>query len=135
MLTMWLYGVLSGMAADSDDEDDTARYMFWAYQFRRLNTELAQFRSLEIINAAKSPTAAVRPLTNLYDLGSHLLFKELPYATGVDIEEKDIFYQRKSGRYNKGDRKVWKKFDKSIPIWSGVNKNAEEAIKWFDLNG
>lgn len=135
MLSMWLYGVLSEMSADADDEDDAARYTFWAYQFRRLNTELAQFRSQEIINTAKSPTAAVRPLTNLIDLGGHLLFKELPYAMDRDVAEKDLFYQRKSGRYNKGDRKLWKKFDRSIPLWSGINKNAEEAIKWFDLNG
>lgn len=136
MAAFWLYGVLKGMAADADDEDDKATLMFWAYQFRRLNTELNQFRSQEIINTIESPTAAVRPLSNLVDLGSHLLFKEMPYvlfnARGEQLE-KDLFYTRKSGKYNKGDRKLWKKFERSIPLWSGLNKNAEEAIKWFDL--
>ncbi len=135
MASFWLYGVLKGMAADADDEDDKATLMFWAYQFRRLNTELNQFRSQEIINTLESPTAAVRPLSNLVDLGSHLLFREMPYAFGARGEqlEKDLFYSRKSGRYNKGDRKLWKKFERTIPLWSGLNKNADEAIKWFDL--
>ena len=136
MMAFWLYGVLKGMAADADDEDEAATYMFWAYQFRRLNTELGQFRTEEFFNALESPTAAVRPLSNLIDLGHHLLFRELPYAFGASGEqlEKDLFYSRKSGRYNKGDRKLWKKLEKSIPLWSGLNKNADEAIKWFDLN-
>ena len=139
MLTMWLYGVLKGLAADADDEDDAARLIFWAYQFRRLNVELKQFRSKEFITALESPTAAVRPLTNMFDLGNQLLFKELPYfLRRGDVSEeleKDMFYQRKSGKYNEGDRKVWKKFERAIPIWSGINKDAENAIKWFDLKG
>jgi len=67
------------------------------------------------------------------------MFREIPYALPFISEEareameKDIFYSRKVGRYNKGDRKLWKKFDRAIPLWSGLNKNAEEAIKWFDL--
>lgn len=135
MAAFWLYGVLKGMAADSDDEDDKATLMFWAYQFRRLNTELNQFRSKEIINTLESPTAAVRPLSNLLDLGNQLIFREIPYALDMGGEqlEKDIFYSRKSGKYNKGDRKLWKKFERAVPLWSGLNKDAEEAIKWFDL--
>ena len=133
-MAFMLYNLLQGMAAEADDEDDAATYMFWAYQFRRLNTELKQFRSEEIINTAKSPTAAVRPLANIVDLTSHIMFREIPYALGgAEGLEKDIFYSRKVGRYNKGDRKLWKKFDRAIPLWSGLNKNAEEAIKWFDL--
>lgn len=135
-LSFYLYSLMKGLAADADDEDEKGRYMFWAYQFRRLNTELAQFRSEEIFTTFQAPTAAVRPLKNTIDLVSHIVYKEVPYALGNrSLElEKDIFYQRKSGRYNKGDRKLFKKLDRTIPIWSGINKTAEDAIQWFELN-
>ena len=136
-LSFYLYSLMKGLAADADDEDEKGRYMFWAYQFRRLNTELAQFRSEEIFTTFQAPTAAVRPLKNTVDLVSHIVYKEIPYALspGTNIElEKDIFYQRKSGRYDKGDRKLFKKLDRTIPIWSGINKTAEDAIQWFELN-
>ena len=74
-------------------------------------------------------------MQNIYDLVTHMAFKSLPYSLGVDVDEKDIYYQRRSGRNNKGDSKAWAKFGKVLPIWSGINKDAEQAIKWFDLNG
>ena len=135
-LAFYLYGVFQGLAADADDEDEAAFHQFMAYQFRRLNVELRQFRSQDIFTTLESPTAAVRPLSNTVDLISHLIYKELPYAVGARGEEleKDIFYSRKSGKYDKGDRKLHKKLERAIPIWSGLNKDAAEAIKWFDLN-
>jgi hypothetical protein len=135
-LAFYLYGVFQGLAADADDEDEAAFYQFTAYQFRRLNVELKQFRSQDIFTTLESPTAAVRPLSNTIDLISHLIYKELPYAIGARGEEleKDIFYSRKTGKYDKGDRKLHKKLERAIPIWSGLNKDAAEAIKWFDLN-
>ena len=129
-------GLLIGAAADEDDPEVARRYMFWAYQARRLQTEIAAFTNpKEAYNITKSPSAAARPMMNIYDLFTHIAFKELPYAVGIDVAEKDLFYQRKSGKYNKGDRKTWSKFEKVLPVWSGINKDAERAIKWFDLNG
>ena len=137
MLTALILGnLLIGAAADEDDEDASAMYIFWAYQARRLQTELGAFLNpKEAYNILKSPSAAARPLMNLYDLTTQIAFKELPYALGADSLEKDIYYQRKAGRYDKGDRKVIAKFEKILPLWSGINKDAEQAIKWFDLNG
>lgn len=129
-------GLLMGAAADEDDEEKAAQYIFWAYQARRLQTELGAFVSpKEAYNITKSPSAASRPIINMYNLITHIAFKELPYALGAEGLEKDIFYQRKSGRFEKGDRKVIKMIEKVTPIWSGLNKDAAEAIKWFDLNG
>jgi len=134
--SMILSGLLMGAAAEEDDEEKAAQYIFWAYQARRLQTELGAFLSpKEVYNITKSPSAASRPIMNIYNLITHIVFKELPYALGADGLEKDIFYQRKSGEFEKGDRKVIKKIRSVIPVWSGLNKNAEEAIKWFDLNG
>lgn len=134
--SMILASMLMGAAADEDDEETAAMYVFWAYQARRLQTELGAFVSpKEIYNISKSPSAASRPIMNMYNLITHIAFKELPYALGAEGLEKDIFYQRKSGRFEKGDRKVIKMIEKVTPIWSGLNKNAEEAIKWFDING
>ena len=135
-------GLLIGAAADEDDPEAKATYLFWGYQARRLQTEIGAFLNpREVYNITKSPSAAARPLMNIYDLIMHVTFKEIPFALareGSDFEksfEKDLFYQRKSGKYNKGDRKTWAKFEKVLPIWSGINKDAERAIKWFDLNG
>ncbi len=133
---MTIGGLLIGAAADEDDPETKAEYLFWGYQARRLQTEIAAFLNpREAYNITKSPSAAARPLMNIYDLIMHVTFKEIPYAVGIDIAEKDLFYQRKSGRNNKGDRKTWAKFQKTLPIWSGLNKDAAQAIKWFDLNG
>jgi hypothetical protein len=38
-------GLLMGAAADEDDEEVAAKYIFWAYQARRLQTELGAFVS------------------------------------------------------------------------------------------
>jgi hypothetical protein len=138
-ITFILGGIIStallGAASDTDDEKEKARYMFWAYQARRLQTELGAFLDpREIIRITMSPTAAARPVKNLINLATHVAFSEVPYMLGRDGLEKDIYYQRKSGTSNKGDRKIWKKMEKLIPVWSGLNKDAEQAIKWFDLN-
>ena len=52
-------------------------------------------------------------------------------AKGKD--EKDIFYQRDSGRYQKGDRKIQKQVEDLMPIFRGLNKSGspEEAAKYF----
>lgn len=131
-----LYGLLKGAAADDDDPEASKQYIFWAYQARRLQTEIGAFANPgEVINITSSPSAAARPMQNIFDLVTHMAFKSLPYSLGVNIDEKDIYYQRRSGRNNKGDSKAWAKFGKVLPIWSGINKDAEQAIKWFDLNG
>ena len=47
--------------------------------------------------------------------------------------KKDIYYQRKSGRFEKGDRKIRKKIQDIMPVWRGLTKtgNPREAYKWF----
>ena len=52
---------------------------------------------------------------------------------GADIDNDKIFYQRKSGRYQKGDRKIRKKFEDLIPILRGIRKSQSpgEAANWF----
>ena len=49
-------------------------------------------------------------------------------------DEKDIFYQRRTGRYDKGDRKIRKQIEDLIPVIRGLEKSKtpEEATKWFN---
>ena len=61
------------------------------------------------------------------------MFRELPHLVGIPVNENKIYYQRKSGRYNKGDRKIRKKLNDLIPVIRGLQKSQtpEEAAKWF----
>jgi len=81
----------------------------------------------------RSPTATARPVEKGIDLLQQL-GNELGYITGMPwIDEGDVFYQRRTGRFNKGDRKIQKDFEDLLPIWRGVTRSnsPEEAYKWF----
>ena len=62
------------------------------------------------------------------------MFKEIPYLLGIPIDQEKIFYQRKSGRFDKGDRKIRKKVEDLLPILRGINKSKtpKEAAQWFN---
>ena len=53
---------------------------------------------------------------------------------GNIIDEKDIYYQRTQGKFNKGDLKIQKTVEKLIPALNGVekSKNAQDALNWFN---
>ena len=55
------------------------------------------------------------------------------YNVGFPVDEKEIFYQRDTGRYNKGDRKIKKNFEDLMPLLRGLNKSGspEDAAKYF----
>ena len=55
------------------------------------------------------------------------------YNVGMPIDEKSIFYQRKTGNYDKGDRKIRKHLEELIPLLRGLNKSStpEEAVQYF----
>ena len=82
----------------------------------------------------KSPTATARPIEKGIDL-LHQIGSELGYISGLApwVDEKDIFYQRRTGRFNKGDRKIRKDFEDLLPIWRGLTRTKApgEAYKWF----
>jgi hypothetical protein len=117
------------------DDDDTPATSFALYQMRRLQSEMFVYMSLgEAYRMIKSPTPTARPIGKILELLSHLVFTEIPYAVGLPVDEKDIFYQRKSGMFEKGDRKLNKKLIQSFPVGPGLLKsfNAKEAVEYFE---
>ena len=123
--------------ANIDDDEETWATNFLLYQAKRYHMEVTQWNPLglggETFRMMRSPTATARPIEKGIDLLGQL-GNELGYVTGMPwIDEGDIFYQRKTGRFNKGDRKIQKDFQDLLPIWRGFTRTTspEEAYKWF----
>ena len=130
---------LVGVLADIDDDDETWGSNFMLYQAKRYHSEMKMWSPErlggEIWRMLSSPTATARPVQAGFDLLGQIGL-ELGYATGMPwIEEKDVLYQRKTGRFDKGDRKITKDFQDLMIGWRGVSKSVgdgpKEAYKWF----
>ena len=126
------YVIGRALAGMMDDDEDSYAMRFFAYQAKRLNTELLQFvNPKEFIRILDSPTATAnlfRKWTNLIDQGT----SEFGYAIGVTPED-EIFYQRKQGIYEKGDRKIIRDITRVLPITDGIlsTLTPEEKIKFL----
>jgi len=121
-----------------DDDEETWVSNFMLYQAKRYEMEIMQWTPLvgtkEAFRILKSPTATARPVEQGVALIEHMVFQELPYLLGMSSKESEIFYKRKTGRYNKGDRKLRKKVNDLIPVLRGIQKSSspEDAVKWFN---
>ena len=132
--------VLNAML-DDDEEDDNYMIAYAAYQARRLQSELLQFvNPSEFLRMAQSPMATVNWLDKYATVISQALLKEPGYALGL-VEEDDIFYQRRTGTAEKGDRKVVAQLKKIIPVLNGYQTSflrdegaaaVEEKLRWFN---
>ena len=128
--------VLVGALANLDDDEETWVSNFALYQAKRYQTEILQWTPVvgfeEAMRILRSPTATARPIERGLGLINHVVRREVPYILGFGDPEK-IFYQRKSGRFEKGDRKIRKKFEDLLPVMRGVRKTQtpREAYKWF----
>jgi hypothetical protein len=107
------------------------------YQALRLNTELSSFLDpLEFIRMAQSPTATFTPVKNAFELLGTTT-NTIGYGVGFPgIDEKDVFYQRQSGIYEKGDLKITKELTDVLPLFSGVSKSLdpERIAKFYEDN-
>jgi len=121
-------------AMEDDDEEKTYANMFMMYQALRAQSELTQFIKVnEFIKLAQSPTAAVRPAENI----SKLLGQVPDEFNYIFRGDKDgVFYERKTGIHEKGDRKFVAYLERMLPILQGIQKSQtpEEASKWFNLD-
>jgi hypothetical protein len=128
--------ILNGMMDDDDEYDNWYTHMA-IYQTNRLQTELKAFRSVnEFGRIVESPTAAanlVKDASQFITATNNLAGYYMGWPT---IEEKDVFYQRRAGKYEKGDLKWAKELEDIIPIISGIVKTGdpEEANKYFILS-
>ena len=119
----------------SDDEDDKTQN-FMAYQAIRVSSELGQFLSpSDFYRIFMSPTATANTFTALDGLVRQALFYDLPYELGIgNIDRKDVFYQRSTNGYKKGQRKIRKKFFDAVPFVVGYSKSGrpEDAIDFYN---
>jgi len=128
--------LISALTASMEDDDEEKTYanMFLMYQALRAQSELTQFiKPNEFIKLAQSPTAAVRPAENISKLLGQIP-DELNYIFRGDRD--GVFYERRSGIHQKGDRKFVAYLEKMLPILQGIQKSQtpEEASKWFNLD-
>tara|TARA_R110001592_G_scaffold362251_1_gene675518 strand:+ start:7246 stop:11628 length:4383 start_codon:yes stop_codon:yes gene_type:complete len=132
-----LLGAMALVAALANLDDDEESWIsnFALYQAKRYQTEILQWTPLvgtkEAFRILQSPTATTRPILKGGELLGQLL-SEVGYAVGLG-NAKEIFYQRKTGRFEKGDRKIRKHFEDLLPIFRGLQKSKtpQEAYKWF----
>ena len=119
-----------------DDDEETWVNNFLLYQAKRYQTEMLQwvpgFGVKDILRMAESPTATARPISQGFKLLSQVL-KEAGHLVGLPVEENDIFYERATARFEKGDRKINKYLQDLFPVIRGIekSKNPADALKWF----
>ena len=129
MLAMALIGLM-----DDDDEESYAG-SFAVYQLLRLQSEWTQFRSTDFIDIVQDPTAAANPVRHLAEM-LHSMWLYGGYHAGFPgIEEKEVYYQKRAGRWKKGDAKFLKETSDFVPVLRGsfTSTDPEEARKYYDL--
>lgn len=127
-----LQAVVSGI---KDDDDESYAADFATYQLLRLRAEVAQFLNpITYSSMVTDPTAVANPVRHLYDFIGQS-FTEGAYVIGL-ADEEDIYYQRRTGLFEKGDRKWLKEFYDVMPGARGIfkSRDPESAAKWFLLN-
>jgi hypothetical protein len=119
-----------------DDDEETFASNFLLYQALRYQAEIKQWTPLygtsEALRIAKSPTATARQIEQTLKLFRQIKREGL-YNLGFPVDETDIFYQRNTGRYKKGDRKIQKYVEDLMPVVRGLSKsgNAKDAAQYF----
>ena len=132
-----LTGALGAMMDDDDEYDNYATH-FLIYQGYRLQTELNAFRDPdELFRLLQNPTAASKFLKDLGDVATSsnaLLWNQLGFT--ALYPDEDVYYQRRAGRYQKGDLKWFKELEDVFPVASGLIKstNPEQASKYYQIN-
>tara|TARA_R110002020_G_scaffold389025_1_gene599675 strand:- start:394 stop:4782 length:4389 start_codon:yes stop_codon:yes gene_type:complete len=139
LASMIAAGVLVNALAGLDDDDETWVSNFTLYQAKRYHTEIMQWNPAvgwnEMLRIMRSPTATARPIEKGIELMGQIA-TDLQYFTGMPwSDKKDVYYQKRTGRFEKGDRKIRKDFEDLMIGWRGIsrsiNKGPKEAYKWF----
>ena len=125
--------ILSTLLAEMlDDDDENYALNYLNYQALRLHSEMAAFRNTgEAWRILQSPTATVRPILRFIDFMEASKNTMLYKYAGVG-DRKDIYYQRKSGRFNKGDLKWTKKFYDTFAAGPFKSTDPAEAAQFFE---
>lgn len=114
MVMLPLLGMLLGAAGDGDDDE----LAFWIYEFRRLDSELSQFRDpLEASRLIANPIAGSRLIQNALSFANEV-FTPLNF---FPEENENVFSYLDED--SKGKNIFVKKGKKLIPIFSQLNKD------------
>jgi hypothetical protein len=119
-----------------DDDDETYVSNFMLYQAKRFQTEILQWTPIvgtkEAFRILKSPSATLRPIEQAGSLIENI-GNELLHGVGIPVADKTIFYQRNTGRFKKGDRKIRKDFEDLMPVLRGLRttQTPKEKYQWF----
>lgn len=110
-------GNLLLMAGGNNDDDDAL--WFAIYQFRRLESELSQFRNpIEATKLVSNPVAGVRFIQNgigfLYELGTPINFMPVKKENFISYLDEDA----------KKNNVLVKKFKKLVPIYAQFGENS-----------
>jgi hypothetical protein len=133
-----LIAAMALVAALSNLDDDEETYLsnFMLYQAKRYETEILQWTPIvgtkEAFRILKSPSATLRPIEQAGNLIDHI-GSELMNGVGIPVANKKIFYQRNTGRFKKGDRKIRKDFEDLMPVLRGLRttQSPKEKYQWF----
>tara|TARA_R110001583_G_scaffold165600_2_gene318349 strand:+ start:8440 stop:12924 length:4485 start_codon:yes stop_codon:yes gene_type:complete len=133
-----LIAAMALVAALSNLDDDEETYLsnFMLYQAKRYETEILQWTPIvgtkEAFRILKSPSATLRPFEQAGSLIENI-GNELMHAIGIPIANKKIFYQRNTGRFKKGDRKIRKDVEDLMPVLRGLRttQSPKEKYQWF----
>jgi len=134
---VWMLSMLGTIVGGMLDDDDMESYAvdFMAYQALRLHSEMRAYTNpIEFARILSSPSAVSTPIKNWWQLFGATKNLGL-YYLGADNEE-DVLYQRRSGRFQKGDKKWNKEFLDVFPGAAGTFKSLDpaQAAKFYQLD-
>ena len=108
MLDVAIFFSVIGMFAILDDDDlkdNSALQNHTMLQLRRLQADIAFYGyfNSDVIRLMKTPAVTMDYMGRVIDWLDHVV---------LEWDEEDLYYQRKSGSHEKGDRKAYAKFEK-----------------------
>ena len=114
-----LIAVLSAAADDDEDLKDNYAFNFVLYEAIRMKSESFQYLNpIDVYRTVRSPSAALTTVEKMIRFVNQLFS---PFEV----------YERKTGKFEKGDNKAWAYFLKMIGL-PGYNMNPREAVKIYE---
>lgn len=115
---------------DDDDDSDTAKYA--QYIALKLKREVGLFTPLaatqELTSLIERPFIAVGAASNIIDLGASIL--KLPLNVAFGAFEDDLYYQRKTALWDKGDSKLLSLIYKTAGLQVAIT-NPEQLLQSY----
>ena len=121
---------LSSLMKTDDDKDKG--YVYWQtlYTINRVKQELLFFTYLpETFNILKTPAASLTSIEALMAAVGQILSDTGSLMTGGDLDR----YERRTGKWEKGDPKLYKKLYNVLPFRQ-LLQPAKDKLTWFHLN-